>query len=197
MNSWKCARRLRATGFASKEIHQHRLAAADGAVDVEALELRLAALASAEQPAERRRFARQAIFHDPQLSSRASRSTTASCATSSLDSARGDAGGVLRCDRARHLRVNRCGGTMAKAASLARSKALPSSNCRERIVSHAYKECGHDAQYFCLPNCGDQQHDVLIRRARERRLSRLAGSEGRRAQVGLLTKSCQRQSRNS
>ena len=48
-----------------EQIHQHRLAAADVAVDVEALERRL--LTVAEQPAERRGFARQAMLRDPHL----------------------------------------------------------------------------------------------------------------------------------
>ena len=51
-----------------EQIHQHGLAAADVAVDVEALERRL--LAVAEQPAERRRFARQAMFGDPRFEPR-------------------------------------------------------------------------------------------------------------------------------
>ena len=62
MNSWKCARRLRSTGAGLEEqVHQHGLAAADLAVDVETLD-RLRFLALAEQPAERRRFARQPVL---------------------------------------------------------------------------------------------------------------------------------------
>jgi hypothetical protein len=34
------------------------------------------------------------------------------------------------------------------------------------IISHAYTECGHVAQYFGLPNFGGTQHDALIRGAR-------------------------------
>ena len=48
-----------------EQIHQHRLAAPDLAVKVEPLEQRLLFLATGEQPAERGRFPRQAIFDDP------------------------------------------------------------------------------------------------------------------------------------
>ena len=51
-----------------EQIHQHRLAAADVAVDVESLERRL--LAIAEQPAQRRGFARQAMLRDPHFEPR-------------------------------------------------------------------------------------------------------------------------------
>ena len=46
-----------------KQIHQHGLAAADLAVDVETLQRRLF-FAIAEQPAERRRFARRACIRE-------------------------------------------------------------------------------------------------------------------------------------
>ena len=53
-----------------EQIHQHGLAAADLAVDVKALDRRLLVLAAAEQPAERGRFARQAILDDPRFQPR-------------------------------------------------------------------------------------------------------------------------------
>src|SRR4051812_48680120 len=49
-----------------EQVHQHGLAAADLAVKVEALE-RLLRLLPAEQPAERGRFARQAMRGEPRL----------------------------------------------------------------------------------------------------------------------------------
>ena len=82
-----------------EQIHQHGLAAADVAVDVEALERRL--LAVAEQPAERRGFARQAMLRDPHLEP-CQRLDDGELRVVAADAARGDAGGVLRCDGARH-----------------------------------------------------------------------------------------------
>ena len=84
-----------------EQIHQHRLAAADVAVDVEALDRRL--LAVAEQPAERRRFARQAMLRDPHLETRELRDD-GELRVVAADAPRGDAGGVLRCNCARHRR---------------------------------------------------------------------------------------------
>jgi hypothetical protein len=42
-----------------------------------------------------------------------------------------------------------------------------SSNSREQFTSHAYTECGHDAQCFALLNFDATRHDDLIRRAHE------------------------------
>ena len=53
-----------------EQIHQHRLAAADIAVDVETLDRGSALLAAGEQPAERRGFARQTIFRDSRFEPR-------------------------------------------------------------------------------------------------------------------------------
>ncbi len=91
-----------------EQIHQHRLAAPDVAVDVETLDrrLRLSRLPNSQPSDEDLRARRYSAIR---ASSRASLSTTASCASSLLDSARGDAGGILRCDGARHMRINRCG----------------------------------------------------------------------------------------
>jgi len=50
-----------------EQVHQHRLAAADVAIDVKTLERLFAFLAVAEQPAERRRFPRQAMLNDAGL----------------------------------------------------------------------------------------------------------------------------------
>jgi len=66
MNSWKCARRLRLTALRKEHVHQHRLAAADIAKQVEPRSL-FAALARAKQPAERRRLARQPALAQPRF----------------------------------------------------------------------------------------------------------------------------------
>ena len=85
-----------------KQIHQHGLAAPDIAVDVEALDPRLPGFAAAEQPAQRRRFARQSIFDKPRLKPRQP-VDDGELRDVALDFARGDAGGVSRCDGARHI----------------------------------------------------------------------------------------------
>ena len=85
MNSWKCARRLRCTGAGLEEqIHQHGLAAADLAVDVEALERLAAFVALAEQPAERGRFARQPMLGEPLLEPRNAARTSACAGSASI-----------------------------------------------------------------------------------------------------------------
>src|SRR6185312_6847552 len=55
-----------------KKIHQHRLAAADLSVDVKALDWRTRLFAFSEEPAKRRRFARQPVLIDPLLKRRQS-----------------------------------------------------------------------------------------------------------------------------
>ena len=50
-----------------EQIHQHGLAAADFAVDVESLQRRLLFVARRKQPAERRRFARETMLDDPRF----------------------------------------------------------------------------------------------------------------------------------
>ena len=51
-----------------EQVHQHGLAAADLAINVKALDrLARALLALAEQPAERRRFAREPVLREPQF----------------------------------------------------------------------------------------------------------------------------------
>ena len=82
-----------------EQIHQHGLAAADVAEDVEALERRF--LAVAEQPAERRGFARQTMLRDPHLEP-CQLLDDGELRVVAADATCGDAGGVLRCDGARH-----------------------------------------------------------------------------------------------
>ena len=53
-----------------KKIHQHRLAAANVSVDVEALKGRPRLFAFSEKPTERRRFARQPVLVDALLECR-------------------------------------------------------------------------------------------------------------------------------
>src|SRR5262249_55828189 len=99
MNSWKWARRLRSTGLLSKKpIHQHRLAAADLAVDIKAFDRRLPA--ACEQPVERRRFSRP-IFRDPLFQPRHF-FNDGELRIVTLDAARGDIGHIAGCNLARH-----------------------------------------------------------------------------------------------
>ncbi len=158
-----------------EQIHQHGFAAADVAVDVEALEQRVVLPARSKQPAERGGFARQAMLDEPffQLRQHADDGDLRRVA---LDSAAGNAGGVSRCDGARHSAVNRCGETWRDGECLT---ALHGSlhvcctswaNARRQtvtnlIISHAYTECGHVAQCFALSNFDATQHDVVIRGA--------------------------------
>ena len=80
-----------------EQVHQHGLAAADLAVDVEPLDRLLLALAGAEQPAERRRFARQPMLAQPpfQLAQEIDRARLRGVA---LDLSGGDQRRVLRFD---------------------------------------------------------------------------------------------------
>ena len=91
-----------------EQIHQHRLAAANVAVDVEAFDSRLFALAVAEQPTERGRFARQAILRDARFEPRQPLDD-GELRDIALDPAGGYARRISRCDRARHSQINRCG----------------------------------------------------------------------------------------
>ena len=64
MNSWKCARRLCSTGLVLKEqVHQHGLAAADLAVDVEPARRRLVLVG--KQPAEQTLLAPRLVARQP------------------------------------------------------------------------------------------------------------------------------------
>src|SRR5579862_4486078 len=88
-----------------------------------------------------------------------------------FDSSAGDAGGVSRTDRARHDAVNRCGRNVAGTVNVQRrctwyAKCVVAKRSKSRIISHAYKECGHVAQCFSLLKFGCAQHDGLIRGAR-------------------------------
>ena len=84
-----------------EKIHQHGLAASDVAVDVETLDRRQRALAAGEQPAERRGFSRQPVLLDPRFEPR-HLVDHGELRGVALDSAGGDAGGILRCNGARH-----------------------------------------------------------------------------------------------
>ena len=66
MNSWKCARRLCSTGTVLEEqVHQHGLAAADLAMDVEAARRRLVLVG--EQAAEQALLAQRLVAREPLL----------------------------------------------------------------------------------------------------------------------------------
>ena len=84
-----------------EEIHQHGLAAADLAIDVQALDLRQRALPAGEQPAKRRGFARQTIFRDPRFKAR-HHVEHRELSVVALDAARSDTRGIMRCDGIRH-----------------------------------------------------------------------------------------------
>ena len=86
-----------------EQIHQHGLAAADLAENVEALDRLLRALARAEQPAERGRFARQPMLGEPRFE-RASWSTHRFLGGVALDLSGGDEGRILHRDGSRHER---------------------------------------------------------------------------------------------
>ena len=84
-----------------EEIHQHGLAAADLAIDVQTFDLRQRALAAGEQPAERRGFARQTIFRDPRFEAR-HHVEHDELSVIAFDAARGDSRGIMRSDGIRH-----------------------------------------------------------------------------------------------
>ena len=68
MNSWKWARRLCSTGLRlEKQVHQHGLAAADVAVNVEAARRR--AVLVGKQPAEQALLAQRLVAREPLLES--------------------------------------------------------------------------------------------------------------------------------
>src|SRR2546425_12861534 len=87
-----------------EQIHQHGLAAADLAENVEALDRILSALARAEDPAERRRFAGEAVLDDAPLELRELVDDRLLGGVV-LDLAGGDEGRVLRGDGSWHERA--------------------------------------------------------------------------------------------
>jgi hypothetical protein len=84
-----------------KEIHQHRLAAADFTVQVNAFERRQRALAAGKQPAQRLRFMCQRAIGDSGFEPRHFFDDS-HLRLVALDAPSGDSCGVTRCDRARH-----------------------------------------------------------------------------------------------
>ena len=85
-----------------EQVHQHGLAAADVAVDVEPLDRRQRAFAFGEQPAERRRFAGETVLRDSSFEPHQHIDHRHLCGIG-LELARSNAGGVSRCYRARHF----------------------------------------------------------------------------------------------
>ncbi len=84
-----------------EEVHQHGLATADRAIDVKALDRGLRAGAAREQPAERRGFARQAMFDDARFELR-HLADDGQLRLIFLDAAGSDRLRILCCDRVRH-----------------------------------------------------------------------------------------------
>jgi len=87
-----------------EQVHQHGLAAADLAENVEALDRILAALACAKQPAERGRFACKPMFAQPPIK-RVKLPKDCLLGDIPFDLAGRDAGRVKRCDVSRHVQA--------------------------------------------------------------------------------------------
>ena len=162
MNSWKCTRRLRCDRARFEEqIHQHRLAAADLAVDVETLDRRLLFLAARTAnramticaPVDAPRSAFQSRQpHRPVRAAPASRSTLPSATPAAYRA-------VIELAMCCQLFADGTwtGRRWERPCSGMR-KRVPSLNGHDLFASHAYKECGHVAQHFGLPNSDSIQH---------------------------------------
>jgi hypothetical protein len=87
-----------------------------------------------------------------------------------FDSTGGYGRRVSRSDGARHIQVTVVKETWRERdwskASRAHAKYVSSSNVHEYLVSHAYMECGHVAQWFALSKFRDTRHDNSIRDGR-------------------------------
>src|SRR5690349_11391230 len=84
-----------------KQIHQHRLAATDLAVNVKALDRWLVPVAACEQPTERRGFVGRTMLQYPPFERRQFLNDS-ELRGIAFDPAGGDGGGVTLCDGARH-----------------------------------------------------------------------------------------------
>src|SRR6516162_6344822 len=84
-----------------KQVHEHRLAASDVAVDIEALDRQLCLLAACKQPAERRGISRGPMLGNPRFQLRQFFNNS-ELRIVTLDAAGGEITGVTCCDGARH-----------------------------------------------------------------------------------------------
>src|SRR6185437_5622372 len=173
-----------------KQIHQHGLAAADLAVNVESFDWRQRARAFGKQPAERRRFSREPVLQDARFEPRQPLDDIELRGVA-LDQLRGDAGLVLRGDGARHagriVTVNACGSKKAgteRIAALLRDvqafvgeqwpnlEAMQTRNVRmppKTSPCHYFDATQHDGSIRCagrLPaiSSGRTQREGLTRR---------------------------------
>ena len=114
-----------------EQIHQHGLAAADVAEDVETLDRLLLALARAEHPAERGGFAREAMLGDPPLELRELVDDRLLGGVA-LDLSGGDEGRILRGDGGWHERGGALGGRGTETQASPELRTIEVPRCHSR-----------------------------------------------------------------